>query len=54
LKKQQDDDDDACGKLWKVYAEEAARYDEGLVKRWKEDMDVVLVFVSSLLSFRKL
>jgi hypothetical protein len=47
----QESDDDACGKLWQVYVDEAARYDEGLVKSWKEDMDVVLVFVSSCLSY---
>jgi hypothetical protein len=44
-------DGEACGKLWEVYVDEARRYDEGLVKSWKEDMDVILVFVRNLLVF---
>jgi hypothetical protein len=34
-----------CEQLWQIYAEEAQNYDGGLVKSWKEDMDVILVFV---------
>jgi hypothetical protein len=39
-------DDEACGPMWAVYLNEAQQYDEPLVKSWKEDMDVTLVFVS--------
>jgi hypothetical protein len=44
-------DEEACGKLWEVYVEEAQCHDEGLVKSWKEDMDITLVFVLHFHSF---
>jgi hypothetical protein len=46
LKLDKSKEDNAAGKLWEFYIKEAKQYDEGLVKSWKEDMDVILVFVS--------
>jgi hypothetical protein len=43
------DDGEACAKLWTLYTDEAENYDSSLVKSWKEDMDVTLVFVRCLL-----
>ncbi|KAK7451037.1 hypothetical protein VKT23_012712 [Stygiomarasmius scandens] len=37
-------DDEACSKLWAVYINEAQRYDEDLLKGWKDDMDGMLLF----------
>ncbi|KAF5365211.1 hypothetical protein D9758_005445 [Tetrapyrgos nigripes] len=37
-------DDEACAKLWSVYIGEAQRYDEELLKGWKQDMEGTLLF----------
>ncbi|THU83944.1 hypothetical protein K435DRAFT_733701 [Dendrothele bispora CBS 962.96] len=37
-------DDEAFAKLWKVYVDQAKEYDEGLLKEWKADMEVLLIF----------
>ncbi|KAK7043316.1 hypothetical protein R3P38DRAFT_2691294 [Favolaschia claudopus] len=36
--------DTAGVKIWKVYAEEAEKYDTALVESWKSDMEGVLIF----------
>jgi len=45
------EDDDAASKLWSVYIGEAQRYDEDLLRGWKEDMDGLLLFVRITFSF---
>lgn len=40
------ENEDACAKLWKIYVDEAERYDKGLVERWRDDMSGMLIFVS--------
>ncbi|KAK6995934.1 hypothetical protein R3P38DRAFT_3222874 [Favolaschia claudopus] len=37
-------DDTAGVKIWKVYVEEAEKYDTALVESWKSDMEGVLIF----------
>ncbi|KAF5357635.1 hypothetical protein D9758_007523 [Tetrapyrgos nigripes] len=37
-------DNQACGKMWSIYIGEAERYDQALLKGWKEDMAGMLLF----------
>ncbi|KAF5357370.1 hypothetical protein D9758_005863 [Tetrapyrgos nigripes] len=37
-------DSEASTKFWSIYIDEAQRYDEPLLKGWKEDMDGMLLF----------
>lgn len=39
------ENDDACERLWAIYAGEAERYDTALVESWKGDMEGMLIFV---------
>ncbi|THV01247.1 hypothetical protein K435DRAFT_409873 [Dendrothele bispora CBS 962.96] len=39
-------DEDACSKLWAVYAGEAEKYDGELLRGWKQDMEGLLIFHS--------
>ncbi|KAJ7453386.1 hypothetical protein FB451DRAFT_668110 [Mycena latifolia] len=38
------ENDEACEKLWEIYASEAERYDAALVESWKGDMEGMLIF----------
>lgn len=38
-------------RLWKVYNEEAAKFDDDMVEDWKDGLDMLLVFVSNLLAY---
>ena len=33
-------------RVWKIYYDEATEFDEGMIKEYKESIDVLLVFVS--------
>ncbi|THU91899.1 hypothetical protein K435DRAFT_222079 [Dendrothele bispora CBS 962.96] len=37
-------DEEACSKLWSVYIGEAQKYDQHLLRGWKNDMDGILLF----------
>lgn len=39
------ENEEACGKLWSIYIDEAERYDTRMVESWKGDMDGMLIFV---------
>ncbi|KAJ7431437.1 hypothetical protein B0H11DRAFT_2210361 [Mycena galericulata] len=38
------ENDEACERLWGIYAAEAERYDTALVESWKGDMEGMLIF----------
>ncbi|KAJ7635460.1 hypothetical protein DFH06DRAFT_1220614 [Mycena polygramma] len=38
------ENDEACEKLWSIYATEAERYDAALVESWRADMEGMLIF----------
>ncbi|KAJ7907987.1 hypothetical protein B0H13DRAFT_2499095 [Mycena leptocephala] len=38
------ENDEACEKLWSIYAAEAERYDATLVESWRGDMEGMLIF----------
>ncbi|KAJ7217578.1 hypothetical protein B0H12DRAFT_331968 [Mycena haematopus] len=46
------DEETAASKLWAIYISEAEKYDRVLVESWKSDMEGLLIFVGSSLSFR--
>lgn len=37
-------------RVWKMYGDEAKKYDDDLITGWRESLDVLLIFVSPLSS----
>ncbi|TDL16866.1 hypothetical protein BD410DRAFT_901751 [Rickenella mellea] len=38
--------DENCSKLWRLYNDEADRYDKDVVENWRDDMDSLLIFAA--------